>query len=92
MFWSFETGFELFESFCNFDFASRPFHSFAPLKEKQFLLHVVRRNETRRLVSVFGVPGYWFLITYRTGIQDMREPHQLYTHISFSKFHLQSNH
>ena len=39
--------------FVNFDFASRPFHSFDPLKEKHFWPHVVRRNGIRRSVSVF---------------------------------------
>ena len=38
--------------FFDFDFASRPFHSFAPLKEKNFWPDVVRRNGTHRSVSV----------------------------------------
>ena len=39
--------------FDNFGFASRPFHSFAPLKEKHFWPHVVCSNGTRRSVLVF---------------------------------------
>ena len=38
--------------FANFDFASRPFHSFAPLKEEYFWSRVVLGNGTRRSVSV----------------------------------------
>ena len=30
----------------NFHFASRPFHNFAPLKDKQFWRRVIRRNDT----------------------------------------------
>ena len=72
--------------FVNFDFASRPFHSFTPLKEKHFWPHVVRKNGTRRSVSVFRSSRYWFLITCRAGKQGKREPHHLYIYIPFSKF------
>ena len=36
----------------NFDFVSMAFHNFAPLKEKHFWPHVVRRNEPQRSVTM----------------------------------------
>ena len=53
MFWGFlKQDLNCLKFFANFDFASRPFHSFAPLKGKHFWPHVVRKNGTRRSVSV----------------------------------------